>query len=529
MIKLFLTIFLFSVALIFPQDKNPNVELPDFVILGKDVVSMRKVEKLSPDFISTVSSEFLKPTYKPDQLEVTDISNPVGGDLSLLDSTNFKNGFIELKAGRYQLPAGGISYAFPFTRGILHGSVKGLNQLDYVDNSGKQLLEGSLDFAYTIPTDLNAFAGTKFSLSGDHSKNYFKFFGSNDPGRKRTLNIGNAAIGIQNLYMKEINFDVNAGSYFTYLDNEKFNEALYYGNAFARFKFDDFGLGIKASYQNQKLTTDSLSDFSSDYFFIRPTASLEIFNKIMLEAGFTFSGSDDEKFNALYASVGAELTKNFILLAEYSPQSENRTAGKFLNNNFYFDQQDLTRIFLKKKNKLRATLKYELSTYYQIDAGLEYFSSNNFPYYTSANHDGFFEINSTDAKSLDFFLNLIYHLGPYGYLYAHFDYLNVENSDSKKIPYIPDFKADITYGYYFQPGWKGEAKLNYISEKYLSLENQQKLPSYWNLGLKITYDFESDIGVFFEINNVLNTSRYIWEGYQEKPIDAVLGINFFFE
>jgi hypothetical protein len=529
MIKLLLTIFLFSVALIFPQDKNPNVELPDFVILGRDVVSLRKVEKFKPDFISIVSNEFIKPTYKPDQLEVTDISNPVGSDLSLLDSVNYKRGFIELKAGRYQLPAGEINYVYPFTRGFLLGSVKGLNQLDYVDNSGKQLLEGSLDFAYTIPTDLNSFAGTKFSLSGDHAKNYFKFFGSTDPGRKRTLNIGNAAIGIQNLYMKKFNFDLNAGSDFTYLDNEKFNEALYYFNGFARFKFSDFGLGIKSSYQNQKLTTDSLSDFNSDYFFIRPTASLEIFNKIMLEAGFTFSRSGDNYLNSLYASVGSELTKNLVLLTEYSPIGENLTAGRFLRDNFYYDQQILPQIFLKKKNKLRATLKYEFSTYYQIDGGLEYYSSDNFPYYVSLNRDGFFDINTTNVKSFDFFLNLLYHLGPYGYFYAGINYVDAKNSDSQTIPYSPNFKADLTYGYYFLPALKGEAKLNYLSDRYSDLENKVKLSSIWNLGLKISYNIDEYIGVFFELNNILNTKRYIRENYQEKPFDILAGINFFFK
>jgi hypothetical protein len=527
--KLFFTIFLCSAITISSQEKNPNVELPDFVIFGSDIVSVRKVDKLSTDFISTVSSEFLKPSYKPDQLNVVDISNPVESDLSLLDTANYRKGFIELKAGRYQLPAGEISYAFPFERGLLHGSVKGLNQVKYVDNSDRQYLEGSLDFVYTLPTNLTAFPGTKFSLSGNHSNNYFKFFGSTDPERKRTLKIGNASLGIQNLYMKSFIFDINGGSHFTYLDNEKFNEALYYGNGFARYKLQDFGLGIKASYQNQNLTTDSLSDYSKNYFFIRPTVSLELFNKIMLEAGFTFSRSGDNYLNALFASIGAELTTNLVLLGEYAPQGEFLTAGRFLRDNFYYDQQYLPQIFVKKKNKLRATIKYEFSTYYQIDGGLEYFSSNNFPYYNNPNRTGFFEINTIDVKSFDFFLNLLYHIGPYGYFYAGFNYLDIKNSDSKKIPYYPNFKADLTYGYYFLPELRGEAKLNYLSERYADLENQVKLSGIWNLGLKITYDIDKYIGVFFELNNILNTKRFIWENYQEKPIDVLAGVNLFFE
>jgi len=527
--KLFFTLFIYLAGSIFPQEKNPNVELPDFVILGRDDVSIRKVEKQNPDFISTVSLDFLKPSYKPDQLQVVDISNPVESDLSLLDSVDFRKGFIGLKAGRYQLPAGELNYTFPFTRGMIQGVIKGLNQIEYVDNSDKQFAEGSLIFAYSLPTDLKALPGTKFSLSGDHSKNYFKFFGSIDSTRKRILNVGNVNLGIQNLYMKEFIFDLNAGSNFTYLSDEKFNEALYYGNGFARLKFSDFGIGLTTSFNNQILSTDSFSDYSTNYFFLRPTVLFKLFKTIMLEAGFTFSSSGNNKLNDLFASVSAKLSNNLVLLAEYSPRGENLTAGQFLCDNFYYDQQNLPQLFLKKKNRLNATLKYEFDKYYQIDGGIEYFSSDEFPYFFNPGGNGFFEMDTTDIKNINLFFNLIYHLGPYGYLYAGFDFLSANNSDSKAIPYYPDLSANLTYGYYFSSEWKAETTLKYLSSRYIDIENQQKLPSFWNLGLKITYTLDSKFGVFFELNNILNTSRFIWEGYQEKPIEALVGVDYFFE
>jgi len=531
MMKYFLTILLLSTAVIYSQGTNPNVELPDFVIFGKDIISVRKVDKLKPDYISTVSDEFLKPVYKPDYLDLADISNPVEAELSLLDSANYRKGFIELKAGLYQLPAGELNYTFPYTGGMVHGFIKGLNQRAYENNTDNQYLEGSLDFDYTIPTSSSALPGTKFSLNGDHSKNIFKFFGSIDPERKRNLNIGNASVGIQNLYIKEFVFDVNGGGDFTYINDEKFNESLLYVNAFGRLKLSSFSLGVKASYQHQNLTTDSLSGFKSDAYYFRPTASLEIFNKVMLEAGFTFSAAGDNKLNGLYASVGAEVAKNLTLFGEYSPEGENITAGKFLRNNFYYDQQDLNRVFLKKKNKLRATLKYEYDKYYQIDGGIEFFDADNLPYYSNPDSTGFFEVAAIDATSWDFFLNMLYHLGPYGYFYGSANFLNVQDSDSRKVPYYPGLKASLIYGYDFSKDWKGEVKFSYLSDRYADIKNsdERKLPSIFDLGLKVSYTVQKNFGVFFELNNVLNTKRAIWEGYQEKPIDALLGFNYFFD
>lgn len=524
-------ILLFSNLLIYSQENNPNVELPDFVIFGKDVVTVRNVDKLKPDYISTVSDEFLKPTYKPDQLEIADISNPVESELSTLDSANYRKGFLELKAGLYQLPAGQLDYTFPFTGGMLSGYVKGLNQRAYIDNSGRQFIEGALDLACTIPTSVNTMPGTKFSLSGDHTKNQFKFFGSIDPGRKRNLNIGSASVGIQNLYLKEFNFDLNGGGEFTYLDNEKFNESLFFINAFGKLKLDKFDIGILGSIQHQNLTTDSLSDFKSDAYYFRPTASLEIFNKIMLEAGFTFSAGGGEKLNGLFASLSAELAKYLSFFFEYSPVGENITSGKFLRNNFYYDQQDLSRVFLKKKNKLKGTLKYEFDKYYQIDGGVEFYDGDNLPYYNNIDSSGFFEVLTTEATSWNLFLNMLYHPGPYGYFYCSVSYLSMNDTESRKVPYYPALTASLNYGYSFSQEWNGEVKISYLSDRYADIANteERKLKSFFNLGLKISYSMERNFGVFFELNNVLNTKRAIWEGYQEKPIDALVGFNYFFD
>ncbi len=531
MIKYFLILLCISVEVILPQGENPNVELPDFVIFGKDVISVRKVDKLKPDYISTVSDDFLKPSYKPDFLNLADISNPVEYELSLLDTANFRKGFIELKAGLYQLPAGEVNYTFPYTGGMIYGFVKGLNQLAYVDNSDKQFLEGGLDFNYSLPTNISILPGTKFKLSGDHSKNIYKFFGSIEPERERNLNIGNTSLSIQNLYLKEINFDLSGGGDFTYADNEKFNESLFHLDAFGRLRLSSFSINLAGSYQHQNLTTDSLSESKTDGYFFRPTASLEIFDKIMLEAGLTFSAAGGDKLNGIFGSVSAEVAENLVLFAEYSPIGENVTAGKFLRNNFYFDQQVLNRVFFKKKGKLRATVKYEYDKYYQLDGGIEFYDADNLPYYSNKDTSGFFEIKTTDATNWDIFLNMLYHLGPYGYFYGSVNYMNVQDSDSRNIPYFPGLKASLIYGYVFSEEWKAEVKLRYLSDRYADIENTEgrKLPAIFDMSLKVDYSIQKNFGVFFELNNIFNNEKAIWEGYQEKPIDVLLGFNYFFD
>jgi hypothetical protein len=529
--KLALIISLLFVGYVFAQEQNPNVELPDFVIFGQEDISVRKVDKIKPDYIPVVSNQFLRPSYKPDYLQFAEVSNPAEAEISLLDSADYKKGFIELAAGFYQLPQGAIDYTFPFQNGILHGYAAGLNQIAYVDNSQRQMLEGALDFAYTLPTDINALPGTKFALNAAHTKYLFRFFGSVDPERERNLNIGSASATIQNLYMKEFIFDLNGGGDFTYLDDEYFNESLLYANAFGRLNIKSMNLNVKAAYQHQNLTTDSLNNSKTDAYYFRPTVSLEIFDKIMLEGGFTFSAGGGQHLNTIYASLSTQLTKSLLVYGEYSPIGENLTAGKFMRDNFYYDQININRVFLKKENKFKALVKYEYDKYYQIDAGVEYFNTDNLPYYNNTDTSGFFEVLTSDAMSWNIFLNMLYYVGPYGYFYGTVNYFSVENSDSKKIPYNPEFTATLIYGYNFNKEWNAEAKIDYLSDRYADLENDEnrKLPDIFNLGLKISYTYQTNFGLFFALENILNMKRDTWEGYQEKPIEALLGVNYFFD
>jgi hypothetical protein len=81
---IFSALFLFH--FVSAQQQNPNVELPDFVITGTDVISVQGAQKIQPEFISTISEQFFKPVFSPEELEVKDLSSPIKGDLNIMFS-----------------------------------------------------------------------------------------------------------------------------------------------------------------------------------------------------------------------------------------------------------------------------------------------------------------------------------------------------------------------------------------------------------------------------------------------------------
>jgi hypothetical protein len=368
----------------------------------------------------------------------------------------------------------------------------------------------------------------KFSLGGEHTVNKYNFFGSITPERTRTLNAGTANLGVQNLYSKYFVFDIGVAGDFTYLDTERFTESVVQTKAFAKYTLDNIALNLNADYKKQYLTTESPDESTSEYVFIRPAVSFKLFRVILAKAGFTFSNSGDHYYNHLYTSFGAKISKDITLIGEYAPHGQFITTGQLLRNNFYFDPQPYTSLFIKKKDYFEISLVYEYGTYFQIDGGLSYFRTENLPYYTNPNSSGIFNLATSDAESYDIYTNLLFHLGPYGIFYGSLNLFDVKDSDGNKIPYYPRAKASLAYGYNFSKSIMTKLTLEYLSKRYTDLENTSSVNSFFDLGFLIEYKFENNILLNLEINNILNDNYYFYEGYQQKPFDITFGVSYLF-
>ena len=530
--KKYLMLFLLPFVVIVAQDdksKNPNVELPDFVITGADVVTIKHADKIKPDFVSTVTSDFILPSHSPEELGLKQLSNPIKEDLKLLDTTNFAKGSLKANAGIYTLPGGELSYAYPFKDGILNANVGGSHQRAYDDNTDRFNFYGGAGLQYLIPVTNETLPGTQFTLNGDYNADSYKLFASNDPENKRSRNEGNYNFGIKNSYLKPFIFDLHVDDQFTSLVEDNVTENLISTYGMGLLQISDFSIGVKSNYKKQFLTTDSLGSVNSDYFFVRPTAGFEILNSIKIKAGFTFSGSEGLIYHQPYASVGLMVSRNLILLGEYAPQGELITSGMFLRQNDYLNAAGFKNLFFKKSTFFDVVLKYEYQKYYQLDAGVRYFKSKNLPYFESSNLSGQFDIATADANEFNIYLNGLYHTGPNGVLYGGIDFYRLRDNNGNKIPYYPWLKGNVTYGYEFTKGFLTELSLLFNSDRYTDIANTKKLNSFFDLGINFTYKIDRSFILNLELMNLLNRNIYYWEGYKQKPVDIRLGLNYLFD
>ncbi len=508
------------------NQKNPNVELPDFVITGTSKVSINKVDKIKPDFVSTISEEFLKPSFSPEELQIGDFSNPIKNDMSFLDQVNYYNGNIRAGIGVYTIPTVCVNYAQPFTNGIIEGMFDGAFTRAYVDNSDRYKTRATFNLLYWSDIEGQYFPGTQFNLNGNYGTTSFKFFASDNPEERRSINSGKIEAAIKNDFNRNFLFGLSFTDNVSNISQEQFTENSIRLKGESLIKFSAFNLGVAADYRNHSIKNLIGDNSGKDFFLLRPTAGFLFTELIKGSFGWTFSSGAGNTYNALYASAAIKLDKNLTLFGEYAPTAEFQSPGTFLLKNNYFKVDSIGSIYWERKNSFNAIIKYEYDTYFQIDGGFNYFSSDNFPYFINSSDSGKFELDYGSVESISPFVNFLFYLGPSGEFYSSLKFPNVTFDNGNVIPYSPKFEINATYSYKFSPEIKGSARLDYFSKRYSDIENKISIGDCLDLGLSVIYTFKPNLDFTLDINNLLNHKNYFWNGYKELPLDVILGINY---
>ena len=521
--KLSLAFLLLFVPYIAAQDSG--VELPDFVITGKDVVNIGKTEKIPPDFISIISEAYLKPVFPTENLKMKEVNIPVKGTGALIDSLNYLTGNLNAGLGSYYLPKVNVNFSSPFTNGLFQGYAGADNRRAYVPNSDRNSLNGGASLSLYTNDDASFLPGTHFKLNGGYNTSSYKFFASEDPGLKRTLNNGNAAVEINNLMGQYFVFSARLADDNFNLKNENYTENIFNISGFAQLTLPAFNLGLDAEYNKQLLTNSNQSGSRANFISARPTVGLSLSKLVNVTLGFNYQHSDTNNFFSPYASLAMYFTNELSLYGEYSSHAEFWGGGHFLQSNDYFMAERFSNVFLKKNVEFSAALKYEYFTYVEINGGFKYYQSDNLPYFidTAA---GMFDLAEVQAKSYTIFANFLFHPGPGGILYAGAEINNTKDNNSNIVPYFPTAKATINYSYNFKNGLETETGLIYLSGIHTDISSANKLSPYIDLSLKLSYRLFPGFYLSAKLSNLFNNNNYLWRGYKELPMDFIAGINY---
>ncbi len=527
-----LSLVIFLSLGLFAQDKqNQNVELPDFVITGKNVVNMKKVNKKAPPVFDIISKAFFQPVYSTDILKVKEIESKNINPLTFKKKEKIFSGSAELTGGIYSIPKGSLFLSKSLSNGIFQFNIDGANMRAHVKNSNYTTVKGKVGFTFFVKNNSEILPGTKISIDGSYGTREYKFYAISNPA-KRTLNKGRISLNVQNLLNKHFVFDALVSNDYYQLKNENFNENLLSINGFAKISLAKFDVASNIIYKKQFLTNNFLSNSKkqTNYLFANPRANLNFIDKFKVSLGFTYSHVTGNNYYAPYASISIALAKNVTLVGEYSPRADFITQGMLLDKNRYFKTNFFTNLFFKKTNSIDISLKYEYLKFFELDLGINYYSTPNQPYYRYTSPQAVFpwygrpDLLTSSAKSYTGYVKFLLNPGDYGILTAMLKYHSLKNNLGNKIPYNPLFNIFIKYLFNYNESIRVEPSIKFNSAAYADLANTVKINSFVDLRIRISKRVNDNLVLFLEGTNLLDHSNFIYAGYKLLPLSAAVGI-----
>lgn len=557
-----LILILLLPLLIFGQSDNQSqsIELPDFVITGRQKVDLPVMKKSKAKPVSILSKEYFFPAFTPEQFTLATVAKPqqIIADLHLNETAYNKQ--LIIGAGQYTLPTGYFYFAQPFSVGKFYSNLWGTNQKDYVDYSDFNVSGINLGSNFYINRNSEFLPGSIINFDAQYLRNEYNFYSpfrpSNTEPVKRETNNFSGSLSLRNYYGDSFKYNFKfGGNQIDIKDTDTQEMNLYFaGNT--KLLFGDFGLLLSGKFHNQSVSKSTTDD---DYNFIAAKGGIEysLNRNFIVRGGITYYSVDVKRFlnsNAAFAVVTEDsfapwaeaeflFNNNLSLTASFNQEIEFNTYSDLLKVNRYtyinnplrpelgFD--NTTTIY---NNKLDVVLTYAYKKYYELSFGGAYFSADDYSFFDSdfsfdnipRHMDKFYIDRIDDVKGYSLYANALYHLGPFGWFYGDAKYEVTETDNNNNIPYHPKLSLEAAYGYQFGFGLSAELKLHYLQDTYADLENSILLDDYINLSAELRFSLTQNFEITLHLNNLLNRDNYFWLGYIEPPFDFTAGIDFRF-
>lgn len=524
--KLFLVIAFTAALKVSAQSEQKSIELPDFVITGRQSVEVLSAQKSKPELISTLSKEFFVPQYSPEELPLL-----IGSDLKSVHPSiiaeDYFDGNVRVGVGSQTFPVGEFNLAKSFGNYLVKASAWGKNVKQYIDDAGFNYSGVSLNNEFFIGTKSNFLPGAKIQLNGTYSRESSRFFGSLNPSFERRTNLAGADLSLADNYSQRFNFGIDLKGNFFSMEENDLTEKKLGVKPFAELKFGRFEIGAEGFYQKQILENNLSGADDYDFYFVNPYLKVSPTKDVTLLGGVTYASNSNNNFFSPFGSIQYLVDKGIVLQADYRPSVNNYTISDFTAKNFYSANGLIDNIFNEVNVDLKISFRYDYEKYFSFMLWSEYTKEDGYLYFEDAAQQGIFNVLSADdVKSVSLGTGFLFNNNGFGYLTVNAAYKKVTDGNDRVIPYNPKFSADISYVYDFDFGVGAKAVYKFAQDSYADLLNTYKLDSYHNLSLGAYYKLFDAITLSVDFQNILNRSNFVLRYYEEKPFDVIAGVEY---
>ncbi|MFH0733806.1 MAG: hypothetical protein V1773_04445 [bacterium] len=515
------------IIILFNSINAQNIELPDFVITGVQAVNIPTLQKKRPELFTSLSKEFIKPNYSPEELSISEPSDPIKVEAELYKEVIPINGSLSLAAGINTQPKGEAYFYNNFDKINLFSKVWGNYTPAYEYNSDLSITGLQFTSRYFLDNKNEILPGLEVLVGANYLREWYKKFISSDPEYLLKIQTGNAKLLIENTYLKDLNFgfSLKGGGLFTNKDD--FKEMRYDGSGYFTLTLNKLVVSVNGYYIKQQISLFKTNKWHYDYFSTKASLKYSPVNNLSFGAGLNLSKYDSNSFFRPLIFVEMRLNKFLSVACEFAPNTEFYTVSDFYKENRYISFEKRDNIYLENKSKLNLSIKFENAKLFEIYVGFEFKSRDNQYYYSDENEVGSFDILQTnDVQITKLFSNYYLNFGAYGELYGDVIYQDARMEGQLVLPYTPAFILNTSYKYFLQNDLSIIGSLEFNHQIYADYNNTKKLPDYINFSVHGEYQLLENLSLNLYLENIINNKNYRFINYLEKPLDIYAGINY---
>ena len=529
--KKLILLFFVIISTFYSQEtsQTQSIELPDFVITGTESISIPKIQKVQPDFIPLLSSDFFTPNYPNEEntsIRLPEIDSEI---ISLGDYRQTTNALLKLSAGLETWPLGEFYYSNWSDNFSFSSHLYGKNELEYVKKAGMNVAGLDLGGKYFIDHNSSFLPGMEITLNGNYFYESYNYYGSLSPQLNRSTNTGFANLGVNYYSDPYNNFSLNINdSYYDQKDDE-INENVLGADAFYKIRINNFTFKVEGSYKNQTISSTINSFGNQSYFKTLSTIGFKLNDIVNIRAGMYFSESEGNTFFSPIAFGSLKLSDKISLFGEFSPNTKFQTLQDFRNGNRYYQLNNFVNLFTENKFNLKFAVRYEYEKYFEISGGMGYLNSDNNFYFEDniTEAPGFFIIHKQDIENTYMFLTMLFRKGPFGEFYGEAKLQNVTSQEGDFLPYTSTILGKFNYSYNWSVGIGFNLGLEYFNKAYTDYENLEKpIPETINLSTSFYYELFENFKLTLALENLLDDKYYFYRNYRAKPFDLLAGFEF---
>jgi len=515
--------------------KEPDLELPDVLILGQDRAIRVSEEKRD---LSPVSPSLLRPGSTAEPVSVwfsrQETKPALQGELSRIDrltwaavggggytSFNLEGGhWRRLELGNYR-----IQGRFESSRGQF-------------DNS--QFQEGGLSglLSYELAPRVTGNLSASMDLYGRglHGARYAE----KTTRSARRGNLGaDLRYDINGLSDSELGFELGGTSVRSDTSSRRIDSS------------DDFWYRLYFGYTARlaKLQIKTTGSYKRDSLkpFHDSTSSKSAFGEIALETRTALSKGVSALVGLAYQSAGMDSAENAArfspygrlnlmpgnslgLVVSFSTGYEFRTYSDYWLENPYLAHREISLIPNESRFALQGDFGLQLSQKMRLKIGFGRKWMEKLAYWESDANTGFFAVRTLEQPVLTqmevgFDAELSERTRMSASFITYADRVDIQGGRTNvdQIPYRPDFRLPIRASIELLSGMTLALQADITGKRLTQLVDQSRLPAFGLLDATLSKDFGT-ISAVLMARNILDSDYVIWERYREMGVHILLGL-----